>query len=244
MVLSFFGGIMKKKKYYAVHKGQPPAPVIIEDWILCKEKIHNFPGAQYKSFKTKEAAIAYLAMKEGVEPLVFAADHPELAEGIQMALLENKEDLIYNRPKETEVDLYVDGSFQEGIAAYGYGCVLVRDGEVIDSFFGFGSKKDAVALRNVSGEMLGAVEGLKKVYSLGYKSVSLHFDYQGIESWAIGEWKRNNIHTAAYHEYMKKVRRKIQIAFVKVQAHSGNKWNEMADVLAKEGVQAAKHGKH
>jgi ribonuclease HI len=244
MVFSFFGGIMKKKKYYAIHKGQPPAPVIIDDWILCKEKIHNFPGAQYKSFKTKEAAIAYLAMKEGVEPLVFVADHPELAEGIQMALLENKEDLIYNRPKETEVDLYVDGSFQEGIAAYGYGCVLVLDGEVIDSFFGFGNKKDAVALRNVSGEMLGAVEGLKKVYSLGYKSVSLHFDYQGIESWAIGEWKRNNIHTAAYHEYMKKVRGKIQIAFVKVQAHSGNKWNEMADVLAKEGVQAAKHGKH
>lgn len=244
MVFSFFGGIMKKKKYYAIHKGQPPAPVIIDDWILCKEKIHNFPGAQYKSFKTKEAAIAYLAMKEGVEPLVFVADHPELAEGIQMALLENKEDLIYNRPKETEIDLYVDGSFQEGISAYGYGCVLVLDGEVIDSFFGFGNKKDAVALRNVSGEMLGAVEGLKKVYSLGYKSVSLHFDYQGIESWAIGEWKRNNIHTAAYHEYMKKVRRKIQIAFVKVQAHSGNKWNEMADVLAKEGVQAAKHGKH
>jgi ribonuclease HI len=244
MVFSFFGGIMKKKKYYAIHKGQPPAPVIIDDWILCKEKIHNFPGAQYKSFKTKEAAIAYLAMKEGVEPLVFVADHPELAEGIQMALLENKEDLIYNRPKETEIDLYVDGSFQEGIAAYGYGCVLVLDGEVIDSFFGFGNKKDAVALRNVSGEMLGAVEGLKKVYSLGYKSVSLHFDYQGIESWAIGEWKRNNIHTSAYHEYMKKVRRKIQIAFVKVQAHSGNKWNEMADVLAKEGVQAAKHGKH
>lgn len=243
MVFSFFGGKMKKK-FYAVHKGHPPTPAILEDWEQCKEKIHSFPGAQYKSFKTKEAALAYLAMKEGVDPVTFASQHAELASGIQTELLADKEDLIYNKPKETEVDLYVDGSFQEGVNAYGYGCVLVREGEVVESFSGYGTKRDAVSLRNVAGEMLGAVEGLKKAYRLGFRSVALHFDYQGIESWATGEWKRNNIHTAAYHEYMKKISRKMSIAYIKVQAHSGNRYNEMADALAKEGVKEAKNGKH
>lgn len=43
-----------KKKYYVVWKGN--APGVFDSWDECKKQIQGFTGAQYKSFKTKEAA--------------------------------------------------------------------------------------------------------------------------------------------------------------------------------------------
>jgi len=48
----------KKKKYYVVWEGVTPG--IYEDWTSCQLQISGFPGAKYKSFKTKaEAEEAY-----------------------------------------------------------------------------------------------------------------------------------------------------------------------------------------
>ncbi len=46
---------MAKKKYYVVWKGNETG--VFDSWDKCKKQIHGFTGAQYKSFKTKEAAI-------------------------------------------------------------------------------------------------------------------------------------------------------------------------------------------
>jgi ribonuclease HI len=44
----------KKKKYYTVWKGHHAG--VFESWNDCKAQIKNFEGAQYKSFKTFDAA--------------------------------------------------------------------------------------------------------------------------------------------------------------------------------------------
>jgi len=44
----------KKKKYYVVWIGVTPG--IYESWDECNLQIKGFPGAKYKSFKTKDAA--------------------------------------------------------------------------------------------------------------------------------------------------------------------------------------------
>lgn len=44
----------KKKKYYTVWKGHKTG--IFEKWNDCKAQIKDYPGAQYKSFETFEAA--------------------------------------------------------------------------------------------------------------------------------------------------------------------------------------------
>ncbi|WP_411894062.1 viroplasmin family protein [Winogradskyella sp. A2] len=44
----------KKKKYYTVWKGHNAG--VFETWDDCKAQIKNFKGAQYKSFKTFDAA--------------------------------------------------------------------------------------------------------------------------------------------------------------------------------------------
>jgi len=43
-----------KKKYYVVWIGHNPG--IYDSWGVCQEQIKNYPGAKYKSFKTKAAA--------------------------------------------------------------------------------------------------------------------------------------------------------------------------------------------
>ncbi|MFL0070876.1 ribonuclease H1 domain-containing protein [Tenacibaculum maritimum] len=45
---------MAKKKYYVVWKGKKTG--ILESWEECKESIHGFAGAEYKSFKTLDLA--------------------------------------------------------------------------------------------------------------------------------------------------------------------------------------------
>ncbi|MBK7883007.1 MAG: ribonuclease H family protein [Chitinophagaceae bacterium] len=45
---------MAKQKFYVVWKGRETG--IFESWDKCKEQIHKFPQAEYKSFKTRQLA--------------------------------------------------------------------------------------------------------------------------------------------------------------------------------------------
>lgn len=50
---------MAKAKYYVVWTGKTPG--IYTNWSDCKEQIHHFPGAKYKSYDTEyEAKTAYM----------------------------------------------------------------------------------------------------------------------------------------------------------------------------------------
>ena len=44
-------------KYYAVRCGRKPG--IYYSWDICKKVVDGYPGAKYKSFKTKEEAEKY-----------------------------------------------------------------------------------------------------------------------------------------------------------------------------------------
>jgi ribonuclease HI len=45
----------KKQKYYVVWEGHNPG--VYDSWDKCQRQIKEFPGAKYKSFKTKEKAL-------------------------------------------------------------------------------------------------------------------------------------------------------------------------------------------
>lgn len=46
---------MSKKKYYVVWQGRNTG--VFSSWTECKEQVHGFPNAKYKSYPTKEAAL-------------------------------------------------------------------------------------------------------------------------------------------------------------------------------------------
>ena len=131
---------------------------------------------------------------------------------------------------------YVDGSYNIKTKEYGYGCILIEGQKVIKELSGKGDKEALVSMRNVAGEILGSLAAMKFALENGYPGVCIYYDYEGIEKWANGLWRANKIGTKNYQKLVNEYRKKINISFIKVLAHSGDFFNERADKLAKKAV--------
>lgn len=131
---------------------------------------------------------------------------------------------------------YVDGSYNQKTKEYGYGCVLIDSQKVIGTFCGKGTQSDYISMRNVAGEIAGAHMAICYAIEHQYPMICIYYDYEGIEKWANQIWKANKTGTKAYQQFIQESRKKIEITFVKVLAHSGDTYNEMADQLAKKAV--------
>jgi ribonuclease HI len=199
----------EKKHFYAVKKGRQTG--IFKSWDECKKQVTGFKGAVYKGFVTEQEALDYMKPAE---------DDARL------------DDI----PEEKMLIAYVDGSFSKEKRKYSYGCVFIKPDDTIETKNGSGNDPQVLAIRNVGGEMLGAMNAAKYAYENGYQSVDICYDYAGIEMWARGQWKTNNPLTRQYADYMKRMNQKIVISFHKVAAHTGVEYNEMADRIAKEAI--------
>lgn len=196
-------------KFYAVKKGKTPG--VYATWKECEENVKGYSRAIFKSFASSEEAFQFAY---GDTDIQF------------------KEKSVNNLPDNYA---FVDGSFNSKTGFYGYGGFIVANGEKY-LLSGCGSDKEMKAMRNVSGEILGAMAAVEKAILLGLSKITIFYDYQGIESWAIGEWKRNKTGTKFYYDFMQKKQTEIEISFVKVKGHTGIPGNEEADKLAKQAV--------
>ncbi|MDX9917236.1 MAG: ribonuclease H family protein [Gudongella sp.] len=197
------------KKYYAVRLGRKPG--VYETWEECKNQVHGYPGSVYKSFLSKDEALAYV---------------------------KNSRNFIEKTPdnfSEGEAFAYVDGSYDAETGTYSYGIVILTLNEKI-TMSGRETDRDMARMRNVAGELKGAMEAMSWAVENGFKKLRIYYDYSGIEEWANGLWKTNKEGTKAYKEYYDSVTEKLQIEFVKVKAHSGDEYNEEADSLARNAL--------
>nr|WP_242850039.1 type II toxin-antitoxin system RnlA family toxin [Clostridium polynesiense] len=119
---------------------------------------------------------------------------------------------------------------------YSFGCVIINKDGIVCEPIGFGDDLNALTLRNVAGELQGAMVSVKWAYENGYKNIIIRHDYEGISKWFNGEWKAKNTIVKIYCEFMNEYKGKINISFEKVDAHSGDKYNEKADRLAKSAL--------
>ncbi|MEA1884808.1 MAG: RNase H family protein [Thermotogota bacterium] len=131
-----------------------------------------------------------------------------------------------------EYQAYVDGSYINSNT--GYGAVILKLGIPIKKISGHLDASDG--LRQVSGELQAVREVLKYCQENNIQEIALFYDYTGIKEWAEDTWKANNDVTKAYKAFMKK--NSVKIQWFKVKAHSGNVFNEMADMLAKKGAKS------
>lgn len=205
---------MANKKLYAVKKGKKTG--LFQTWEACKAAVDGYSGAEYKSFFSREEAEAYLNGAQN--PL----RNPNTGNAVSS--------------KENQIVAYVDGSFNKELGKYAFGCVLIKpDGEIVRES-GNGDNPESLELRNVTGEMLGAMYAVKWSEVNGYSSVKICYDYMGIEMWATGGWKANKSLTQKYAAFMQESGRRIQITFQKIAAHTGDQYNEEADKLAKAAL--------
>lgn len=182
-------------------------PGIYETWDECKRQVMGFSSAVYKSFPTREEAEAYINA------------------------VQKKSDI----PDEQRVRIYVDGSYDKSTRAFSYGMVVLRDGKELTAKQAFNIPSMA-DMRNVAGEIMGSMAAMQYCIEQGITDVMIYYDYEGIAKWALGEWKANKEGTQKYAAFYKSIKDKLNVEFCKVKGHSGDKYNDMVDLLAKQAL--------
>lgn len=199
-------------KFYAIKNGynyntnKPVVNEIVRDWPTCSSMVKGVKNAQYKSFKTLEEANIYLGIGEKKEDENFSG-----------------------------LRAYVDGSFNITSEKFSYGVVIIKEGIVIHAESGVSEDDSQKNLRQIAGELKGAERALEYACNNSEKSLKIYHDYMGVRNHATGEWQRKEISSQKYYEKMNRLKNEngIDLSFAKVDSHTGDMFNEVADELAK-----------
>ena len=187
----------------------------------------------------------YYAVKKGRNPGIYTSWDSCLEEvkGYSGAVyksfktLEEANDFMDDSKKELDIGensaiAYVDGSYNQKLKVYGAGVVYITEGEELELMKSYDDSYHTH--RNVAGEVKASELAITKAIADNKNQIVIYHDYQGIASWAKGEWKTNNELTKSYKKFIDQASQEIKIDFVKVKGHSNDQYNDRADLLAKQ----------
>jgi ribonuclease H-related protein len=211
-------------KFYAVKIGKIPG--IYTSWTECEKNVKGFPGAIYKRFSNKKEAEKFIK-------------DDELSNMVATDL--------------NTIEIYTDGSHKkhslDNYIGFGAFCSYMEkeyklsgdcDKEILLDY----GISPLTKISNPTAEFLGFAEILKIISDFSKKNDLKNYtfifkiDYQGVKNWINGSWK-------CKETYIKKIKQKCdlllfeipsQILIEYVPAHSGNKYNDQADELAKSKI--------
>ena len=227
---------MAKRKYYAVRVGKVPG--IYSTWEECKAQVDGVSGASYKSFPSLEEAEHYIQKADENDAKITTAvdlssvDFNAQVESCISALCEN------------ELIAFVDGSYDATGEKSAFGAIIFSQGGNRDVLYKSFTKQlgeEFISLRNVAAELEGVKEAINWAIQYNKTKISIYYDYEGIEKWATGQWKANKAITKDYVCFIQEKRLSLQIEFIKVPAHTGVKFNEEVDTIAKSALLAKGH---
>lgn len=208
---------MAKNKYYVVKNGRNIG--IFNNWADCSKQVQGFSGAIYKGFTTLDEAETYFNGQESKESKYYETEYE-----------------IYNNIKENEMIAYVDGSNLGDGSAFSWGIVTFSSKLGKQCISGKSEDPEQIKFRNIAGELFASVYATKLAIDNNMTKIIIYHDYSGIRHWALGEWKCKNKLSKDYKAFFEKAKGLIEFDFVKVKGHTGDKFNEEADVLAKKAL--------
>lgn len=176
-------------------------------WDECKKQTVGFKGAIYKSFLTLEEAENYIQNEAKITPL------EEFSGAI----------------------CYVDGSFNVHTNEFSYGAVILYENQEHHFNKKF-TDPELASMRNVAGEIKGSECAMTFCLENSISACKIYYDYEGVSRWCLGEWKTNKDGTRAYKAFYDSIKENLSVEFIKVKAHSGDKYNDLADRLAKDAL--------
>ena len=132
--------------------------------------------------------------------------------------------------------IYTDGSYTDvNQPKVGWAYVIIDDNENIISEDCGVLTDYGITHRNVTGELKAVMQARVSCEKNGINEVDLYHDYTGVRAWCVpkeeGGWKAKNEITITYQSFMKDI--PVKVNFHHVKGHSGDKWNEYVDKLAK-----------
>lgn len=197
--------------YYAVRKGHIVG--IFDNWQEAQAATTGFSGPEYKKFKTKDEAEAYL-------------DNRDI--WVEQVIEDNKNGYLV---------AFTDGSFDKELKRYSYGVDFILPDGTEETVCGYGSNSEYIDSNNIIGEIFGVINALDWAISNGYEKIKIYHDYEGLSKWLSGEWSANKKASQMFvNLYKAKFEGFIQIEFVKVPGHSNVVYNDKADQLAKSAL--------
>ena len=208
---------------------------IFTTWDECRAQVHGFPCAEYKSFPTMEGAKGFMELGSGrgKNLLPFDENPKHLSNNTNSSIASNP--ITQSISNEPELVAYVDGSYDQSTKRFSYGMVILENGEektFNKSFY----DPSLASMRNVAGEIMGARAAMEYAIENNKKRLVIYHDYEGIAKWPLGIWKTNKEGTIAYKAYYDEAKTKVSVRFQKVTGHSGDKYNDYADKLAKQAL--------
>lgn len=248
---------MGRQKYYAVRRGRTTG--LFYSWDKCKEQIHLWRGAEYKSFSNKESALSWLNYEIKPEQAaelaaktaqLFStadpnapADNPATettaettGDGQAAPTGEKKPKAIYA--------IYTDGSCLKNPGGPGgWAAIVVEKGASRLEISG-----GAPETTNNRMELTAAIRGIARTR---YRSeIYLYTDSQYLrnavdKNW-LKKWKKNGWKTSTGGEVknqdlwqeLEKVMKKRTINFNWILGHAGHPENERCDQMAKKAARS------
>lgn len=234
---------------YAVRKGTIPG--VYNTWEECKEQVNGFKGAIYCKVSSMEEGLRFIetGKKDGAEGVCYAFRNAGLIfdtweecqkavsgyKGAEFRKFKNREeaeawlDGDIDVSTETQYDFslptfFVDGSGGNG--SVGAGFILVENNNIKT-----GGGRLVNCENHVLGELAAVVMSLKVASKMHYDSIQICYDYEGIEKWCNGAWTCKKEYAAEYRDFVQNSG--VHITFTKVEAHSKDRYNDMADKTAK-----------
>ncbi len=126
-------------------------------------------------------------------------------------------------------EVFVDGSYINGKT--GYGAVIFSGDTNVKELSG--SLSDT-STRQFGGELYSVIQVLKWCNENNVKKIRINYDYLGIEYFPTGKWQPKNPLAVEYKQAV--LSSGIEILWRKIDSHTGNKKNDIADKLAKAGA--------
>lgn len=136
----------------------------------------------------------------------------------------------------SKIIIYTDGSSDYKQKTVGCGAILIDNDEIISKISRNVTNEKLHKFNNVAGEILAVCFALEEAIKIGYEMAIVHVDYIGLINWYNGTWMARNWLSKLYIERIREYSKHIQIEFVKVKAHSDNKYNDIVDILAKKAI--------
>lgn len=151
-----------------------------------------------------------------------------------------------------KAELYTDGSYNKDVPTITRGGVVIVFNDKPYAFVQITTKRDIYVKQwNVGGELIAAQMGLNMILNelQKFKSndievpmyIDFYHDYIGIHdlvrpSAKTGRvWNSQKQGCVFYQDFFREIEKRYttQINFEWIKSHSGNKWNEVVDTLAK-----------
>lgn len=139
--------------------------------------------------------------------------------------------------QQENYEIYTDGSYSSSTKIGSWAFIVLKNGIKIHEEVGK-VKENLLSSRNVSGECSAVLKALQYCNANKINNIKIYHDYKGIQLWIEASdtekaWEPKTDIAKIYNTWFNKLTKNIKYQFTKVKGHSGNKWNEEVDKLAK-----------